>query len=279
MNLSLSFIRGLLASINPCGFVLLPTYLMYFLGVNASDPQAQRAPISRALVVGTMVSAGFFAVFFAVGAATQYWTYSLLNNAKYATLVIGLLFVVLGIAMLFGFKLPISTPRVDIGERDQTVRTMFLYGVAYAVASVGCTLPLFVGVLFQTGERDGYWAGIANVLMYAAGMALVVLSLTVALATANQGFVRWLRAKMQYVEMLSGAFVFLSGLYLIWYFWKRDVQGGGDPITDAVDDLQREVGAWLNDHWQLAAWVLGGVVALGVLYAGLRERPSQQLAE
>ncbi|CAN5656702.1 cytochrome c biogenesis CcdA family protein [soil metagenome] len=279
MNLSLSFIRGLLASINPCGFVLLPTYLMYFLGINASDPQAQRAPISRALVVGTMVSAGFFAVFFAVGAATQYWTYSLLNNAKYATLVIGLLFVVLGIAMLFGFKLPISTPRVDIGERDQTVRTMFLYGVAYAVASVGCTLPLFVGVLFQTGERDGYWAGIANVLMYAAGMALVVLSLTVALATANRGFVRWLRAKMQYVEMLSGAFVFLSGLYLIWYFWKRDVQGGGDPITDAVDDLQREVGAWLNDHWQLVAWVLGGVVALGVLYAVVRERPSRQLAE
>ncbi|MCE9621822.1 MAG: cytochrome c biogenesis CcdA family protein [Actinomycetia bacterium] len=279
MNLSLSFIRGLIASINPCGFVLLPTYLMYFLGISANDPQAQRAPISRALTVGALVSAGFFAVFFVIGAATQYWTYALFDNAKYATLVIGLLFVVLGIAILFGFKLPITTPRIDIGERNRTLRTMFLYGIAYAVASIGCTLPLFIGTLFQTGERKGYWAGVANVVMYAAGMALVVISLTLALAVANQGFVRWLREKMQYVEMVSGAFVLLSGLYLLWYYWKRDVQGTGDPLTDAVENLQQDVQAWLNDNWQLAAWVLGGVVALGVAYALIRERTKRQPTE
>ena len=279
MNLSLSFIRGLIASINPCGFVLLPTYLMYFLGISANDPQAQRAPISRALIVGATVSAGFFAVFFAIGAATQYWTYTLLDNAKYATFVIGILFVVLGIAILFGFKLPIATPRVDIGERDQTLRTIFLYGIAYAVTSIGCTLPLFIATLFQTGENKGYWAGVSNVLAYAAGMALVVLALTLSLATANLGFVRWLRAKMQYVEMASGAFVFLSGLYLLWYFWKRDVRSGDDPIIDAVENMQQDAQAWLNDHWQLAALILGGVVALGVMYALLRERPSQRPAE
>ena len=68
MNLSLSFIRGLLASINPCGFVLLPTYLMYFLGVSTVDGHSQRAPIGRALMVGTSVSAGFLGVFFTIGA-------------------------------------------------------------------------------------------------------------------------------------------------------------------------------------------------------------------
>ncbi|NMD22919.1 MAG: cytochrome c biogenesis protein CcdA, partial [Actinobacteria bacterium] len=47
MNLSLSFITGMIASINPCGFVLLPTYLMYFLGVSATDQESQRAPIRR----------------------------------------------------------------------------------------------------------------------------------------------------------------------------------------------------------------------------------------
>jgi hypothetical protein len=110
-------------------------------------------------------------------------------------------------------------------------------------------------------------------------MALVVLALTLALATANLGFVRWLRAKMQYVEMVSGAFVFLSGLYLLWYFWKRDVQEKGDPLTDSVENLQQNVQVWLNDNWQLAAWVLGGVVAIGVAYALLRERTRQQPAE
>jgi len=272
VNLSLSFIRGLIASINPCGFVLLPTYLMYFLGVTATDEVAHRAPIRRALVVGLAVSAGFFSIFFAIGAATQYWTTSLIENAKYATVVIGAIFVVLGIAMLFGFRLPITTPRLDATTKDRTVTSMFVYGVAYATVSLGCTLPLFIATLFQTGDRDGYWAGVANVIAYAGGMALVVVSLTLALATAHVGLVQWLRSKMQYVEMVAGAFVLLSGLYLIWYFWRRDVQETGDPITDAVDGLQQDVQGWLNSHWQIAAVVLGGFVAAAASYSLVRER-------
>ncbi len=279
MNLSLSFIRGLVASINPCGFVLLPTYLMYFLGVSAADGRSQRAPISRALLVGSMVSAGFLAVFFAIGAVTQYWTGWLLDNAKYATAIIGVLFVILGIAMLFGFKLPIATPSVNTGETNRTVWSMFLYGVAYAVASLGCTLPLFMSTLFQTGKSEGYWKGVANVVMYAVGMALVVISLTLALATANAGFVHWLKAKMQYVEMVSGAFVLLSGAYLLWYFYWRDVKETSDPLTDAVDRMQQRVQNWLNGNWQLAAIVLGGVIAVGIGYATIREHSRQPHAE
>ena len=279
MNLSLSFIRGLVASINPCGFVLLPTYLMYFLGVSAADQHAQRAPISRALLVGTMVSSGFIVVFFAIGAITQYWTTALFDNAKYATAVIGVLFIVLGIAMLFGFKLPFTTPRLEAGGRDRTISSMFLYGVAYAVASLGCTLPLFIATLFQAGKREGYWAGVANVVAYAAGMALVVISLTLALATANLGFVRWLRAKMQYVEMVSGAFVLLSGVYLLWYFWQRDLNEQGDPITDAVDGLQQDITGWLNGNWQAVAWILGGIVAVAIGYSVARERTRRPHSE
>jgi cytochrome c biogenesis protein CcdA len=279
VNLSLSFIRGLVASINPCGFVLLPTYLMYFLGVSAADGRSQRAPISRALLVGSMVSAGFLAVFFAIGAVTQYWTGWLLDNAKYATAIIGVLFVILGIAMLFGFKLPIATPSVNTGETNRTVWSMFLYGVAYAVASLGCTLPLFMSTLFQTGKSEGYWKGVANVVMYAVGMALVVISLTLALATANAGFVHWLKAKMQYVEMVSGAFVLLSGAYLLWYFYWRDVKETSDPLTDAVDRMQQRVQNWLNGNWQLAAIVLGGVIAVGIGYATIREHSRQPHAE
>ncbi len=279
MNLSLSFIRGLVASINPCGFVLLPTYLMYFLGVSVADGDAQRAPISRALYVGTMVSSGFLAVFFAIGAVTQFWTQSLLDNAQYATLVIGILFVILGIAMLFGYKLPIGTMQVKTGDRDRTLRSMFLYGVAYAVASLGCTLPLFMSTLFSTGANKGYWAGVANVVMYALGMAVVVISLTLALAAANAGFVRWLKSKMQYVEMVSGAFVLLSGSYLIWYFYWRDLREESDPITDAIDGLQQRVQNWLNGNWKLVALVLGAVILAGVAYAMMRERNRSQTSE
>jgi len=271
VNLSLSYIRGLLASVNPCGFVLLPTYLMYFLGVSSTD-DSQRAPMLRALKVGAAVSVGFMAVFVAIGGVSEFFTDWLLANAKYATALIGSAFVVLGAAMLFGFRLPIATPKLDAGGRDRTVASMFVYGIAYAVASLGCTLPLFIATLFGAGRVDGFGAGAANGLAYSLGMSTVVLSLTVTLAAANQGLMRLLRHGMQYVEMLAGAFVLISGLYLLWYFYWVDVREDSEPITDAVERLQARLLNFFQSNWQVVAVSAATLVVSAAVYSAVRER-------
>ncbi len=279
MDLSLSFIRGMLAAVNPCGFILLPTYLLYFLGLSSSDAGVQRAPVARALVVSAAVSAGFLTVFLGVGAIAEFFTSWVVGNAKYLTAVIGAAFVVLGIAMLFGYRLPINTPKLDAGGRDRTLWSMFVYGIAYAVASIGCTLPLFLSTLFGTADRSGYLAGLANVVAYGAGMALLITALTVTLAVANVGLLRVLRSGMQYVEMIAGALVLLSGLYLLWYFWRIDIQEStDDSVTGLVERWQTEIGAFLNDHWASTALVLGLIVgaAITVTLVGRRRHTEQR---
>ena len=54
VNLGLSFLRGMVAAVNPCGFVLLPTYLMFFLGLEATRDDSQRASVRRALLVSAV---------------------------------------------------------------------------------------------------------------------------------------------------------------------------------------------------------------------------------
>ena len=44
----------------------------------------------------------------------------------------------LGVAMVLGYHLPFSTPRLDRGGRDRTLASMYVFGVSYAVASIGC---------------------------------------------------------------------------------------------------------------------------------------------
>ncbi len=87
--MGLSFLRGLVAAVNPCGFILLPTYLMYFLGMQGQHPGSQRASIRRALVVSAAVSAGFLAVFLVAGLVSVHFTQWINRNARYATVVIG----------------------------------------------------------------------------------------------------------------------------------------------------------------------------------------------
>ena len=155
--LGLAFLRGMVASINPCGFVLLPTYLLFFLGVQAAEQAGdQRASVRRALVVGSAVSAGFVAVFLVVGIVTETIDTWLLSNAKYATVAIGVAFICLGVAMLAGYRPRFATPHLDAGGRTRSVGSMFVYGIAYAVASLGCTMPLFIPTVVRHRSTRGF---------------------------------------------------------------------------------------------------------------------------
>lgn len=267
--MGLSFLRGMVAAINPCGFILLPTYLMYFLGMQGQMPGSQRATIRRALVVSAALSSGFMSVFIVAGLISYHFTTWINQNAKYATVVIAIGLITLGVAMLMGFKLPIATPQIDAGGRTTGLGSMFVFGIAYAVASIGCTIGLFLATLFST-RRDGVVSGVANVAAYGLGMALLVTALTVALAVANTGLLRVLRGGMRHVQTIAAVFVILSGLYLLYYFWVVDVNESIDPITSRVERFQNWVLTQLSGNWEIAAIVLAAVVGLAIAYVWLR---------
>ncbi|MBC48585.1 MAG: hypothetical protein CMF24_02535 [Ilumatobacter sp.] len=269
--MSLSFIRGLVAAVNPCGFILLPTYLMYFLGVSGGVPGTQKASITRALKVSAAVSSGFLAVFLAIGFLSVPLRSTISANSKYVTGFIAMGLIVLGAAMLFGYKLPFMTPQIESGKKDQTVKSMFVYGVAYAVASIGCTIGLFLATVFSTRPDETFIDSVANMIAYGAGMALLVSALTVGFAFANTTLLKFLRNAMQYVDKIAAAFVMLSGLYLAWYFYWVDLDNGGDPITDWAFTRQADATAFLNDNWKVVGVVLGGVVAAAVAYVTFRK--------
>ena len=274
MNVGLSFLRGMIAAVNPCGFVLLPTYLLYFLGLEASRADTQRASVRRALLVSASLTAGFVALFVVVGGISTWFTSWIVEHAKYVTGVVGVALIVLGIAMLFGYELPLATPRIDVRRRDTTVRSMFVYGVAYATVSLSCTIALFIPTIFAAGERDGVAAGVVNAAAFALGMGLLVTALTVTLAVANQALLRLLRSSMRNIQMIAAAFVVLSGVYLVYYFWVVDVNDGSGSITTAVENLQTRITVGLNDHWELVAVVLAGIVLAAVGYVFFRRRPA-----
>ena len=173
--------------------------------------------------------------------------------------------------MLFGYKPPFMTPQINTGKKDQTVKSMFIYGVAYAIASIGCTIGLFIATVFSTAQVDGFAAGVANTLAYGAGMALLVSALTVGLAFANTSLLKFLRNAMQYVDKIAAAFVVLSGLYLAWYFYWVDLDNGGDPITDWAFARQAQATVFLNDNWQVVGVVLASVVVAALVYVTFRK--------
>ena len=92
------------------------------------------------------VSLGFLVVFSALGIPINAGITSIYEWMPWLTIVIGALLIALGIAMLAGWKPVVALPRLDRGGRSRRFRSMVLFGVSYAIASLGCTLPVFLDV-------------------------------------------------------------------------------------------------------------------------------------
>jgi cytochrome c biogenesis protein CcdA len=246
-NFAYSFILGIMAAVNPCGFVLLPTYLVYYLGteLNRQD-ENKTTTLRRGLSVGIAVSSGFIGLFLVVGIISRAFTTVIRDNAKYAALVIGIGLVAMGIAMLFGWKLPIAQPDVSV-QRKRTTWNMFLFGIVYAIASIGCTIGLLISVILGSINRHGFISGVISIVLYGLGMGLLVTSLTVALAFARVGLVSTIKKSFKWFDKVSAVLVVLTGLYLSWYWLGAITDRGTDGVTSRVERWQTSVVQFLQD--------------------------------
>ncbi len=275
-NFAFAFGAGMLATVNPCGFVLLPTYLSYFLGVEGGRPGSQRASVSRALVVSAAVSLGFFSVFLTIGLVTR-WGFTWIRDSAsgWLSVVIGALMLIFGVITLFGIHLPVLTPKLDAGGRSRSLRSMFVYGIAYAVASIGCTLPVFAGSVLGQVNAAGFVGGVLSVATYGLGMGLVLSALTVSLALARSGLLVVLRRAMARIDLFSGAILVLAGAYLLLYGWVAiDPLHHDVGIVNTVENWQATVENWVNRHRSVFGWVIGlvTVAAIGATQLGRRRR-------
>jgi len=238
-----SLMLGMLAAVNPCGFVLLPAYLTAYLGV--ADDTDTTTRVRRALLVGAAVSAGFVAVFIVVGTISRLFTNWLEANAMYAALVIGIALMVMGVRMLGGWRPRLWVPSLtggmgQEGSRPRSVANMFGFGVVYAVASIGCTIGLLTTAILGSFSRHGVLSGIVSVALYGLGMGLFVTTLTVSLAFAKGALVRSGRSVMKVISSVSSALVVLTGVYLTWY-WYVAITQRTNPGT-----MVEIVGRWQN---------------------------------
>lgn len=279
---ALALAAGMAATVNPCGFALLPAYLAAFIG----DADQERArPVPRAFAVSAAVTAGFVAVFGGFGLVITPLALSVEKYLPWATIVIGVALVALGISLARGRELNAHIPKLNKGGRDGTLVSMFLYGVSYAVASLSCTIGPFLAVTSTTFRSANLASGVAVFVAYALGMGIVVTALTVAVALAKAGVVGRLRQAMPYVSRASGYLLVVAGAYVAWYGWfeVRTLNGGdgSDPVIDRALVAQR----WLqdavvsHDPVRLAVMLASALLVVGVgVWMVRRRRSGAELA-
>ncbi|MCH7909267.1 MAG: hypothetical protein IIB38_06575 [Candidatus Hydrogenedentes bacterium] len=100
-------------------------------------------------------------------------------------------------------------------DRDLAV---LMFGAAYAIASLGCTLPIFMVVVAGAFVDAGYLSALSGFLQYAAGMGFVLTIVAVGIALFRDQTARLVSGAMPFVTSAGNIVLILAGSYLIWYW-------------------------------------------------------------
>ena len=279
--LILAFTTGMVVTVNPCGFAMLPAYLSFFVGAETDTPRPVDNTIRRAVVVATAMTVGFVATFAVVGLSVNLLSDAAYQVAPWISVVIGIALVVLGLALLVGFQPIVRLPHLERGGSSTDVRSMALFGASYAIASCGCTLPLFVGTMSTMFGRS-LGDGAQYFLAYSLGFGLVITALTVAIAVGHRSLVGHVRRLLPFVHRIAGALLVLTGAYIAYYGYieVRTGQGQGVPrsaVVDRVSGWSSQASNWIVNQGgetigAALLLVVFGAVALGHLAKGARDR-------
>ena len=211
------------------------------------------------------MTAGFTTVFAVFGLVVAPVASSAQQYLPWFTLVVGLVLAGAGLWLLAGRSLPALRARAGGGAAlTGSMRSMFGFGISYALASLTCTVAPFLAVVVSAFRSDSVLAGSALFLLYAAGMGLVVGTAAVAVALAQQSLVRGARRLGAYVSRAGGALLALVGGYVAYYgWWEIRVFAGGDvddPVIEAAASIQRSLSNAVTDFG-----ATGFLVTLAVL--------------
>jgi cytochrome c biogenesis protein CcdA len=217
-----AFSAGMVATLNPCGFAMLPAYLSYFIG-RTDDGSTAGRDLLRGVGVGLGMTSGVLTIFLAAGALISAAGVAMARYLPWLGLVIGVVVVGVGAAMLVRPRWQIGLAMPNPAERRPSVvraggyRAFYLFGAGYGLASLGCTLPIFLIVTTQALAAGGFVPGLVVFVTYGLGIGLVLLALSVAAGAGRGLLAQSLRVVVPYVRWAGATGMVAAGTYLIYY--------------------------------------------------------------
>jgi len=223
LPLGYAFGAGMVATVNPCGFLLLPSYVAYYLGAEEGSERRASMPVRgfHGLVLALAITLGFVALFSIVGVAISAGGRALLEMVPASGLVVGMALVSLGLWLLFGGGSVgiIAASRIRAPFK-RNAGAAFLFGVAYGLASLSCTLPIFLAVVGTALASRDMPQALLQFVGYGLGMGFIIAAI-IASATFFKGALnKYLSRASRYIPRVSAVFILGAGGYLV-YYWIR----------------------------------------------------------
>ena len=273
MNPLIAFLGGVLTLLAPCSVMLLPAFFSYAF-------QSPQKLIARCGIFWL----GLLTPLIPLGAALSSIVALIREHSAFITQVIALLVIIAGLITLFSLDVPVFRVRSleTASQSRDTAWAVYLLGITYGIAGVGCAGPILGAVLATSSLGGSVIEGIIAVIFYSAGMAFPLLLLALLWqhsAGRIQAIVRpkpvtLLKRQTTWTNVVSGLVLIILGFTI----FKIDLSNplGGIVSIDTLASWEESI---MGLFGALPAWVitLAGALIIGAIVALLWKPRSASL--
>jgi len=262
-----ALVLGAVAAFNPCGFALLPAYITVLVTGSAQEGVTRPMAVRRALLFGLAMTVGFMAIFTAFGlifgGVNAGLQGSILPYVSYLTAAMGAVLVWLGIVLARGGELKGPGLRLNTNAPGKSFWSQTLYGASFAVASLSCTIGLFLAVVTQALAATNPIGAVAPFVVYGIGMGASVLFVSLIAALAGSGVASALRSKTPAIMRGGGVLMVLAGIYVLLFGLSEILPRFG---VHTLDPVLTTTGRWQGTvSGAIQSW--GTPVLIGLVVA------------
>ena len=219
-----SFSAGVVSAVNPCGFAMLPAYLGLYMSMGIDDKISihYRQMILKGLFIGCSVGFGILSLFLLVGLITGFALTLLRSVMEWVGIALGICLISFGIWLTNGGRIYTNvTARIgqSIGNPNQiNLKGFFLFGVSYGIASLSCTLPIFLAVIGVNLRASSIYDSMLQFGLYGIGMGSMIMFVTLSMVALKGVMIRYIKSVLPHVERIGFLLVVVSGMYIVFYW-------------------------------------------------------------
>ncbi len=209
-----SFLAGAISFFAPCSFALFPGYVAFYIG-SKEDKKV------KPWELGLFASAGIISFFMVLSIILILPGKYLKEYLKFLAPIVGLIVFISGILLFVGYSFKLQFMQKLFNKfktkKPRSRRNIYLFGLGYGAASVGCTIPLLFTLIIIPISAGKIIEVFLSLLAYALSMSFILVLLTSISSLAKKNIYNQLIRKTGIIKAASGIVLIFVGAFMIYY--------------------------------------------------------------
>ena len=229
----LAIMAGVASFFSPCAFPLLPSYFSFYHQAD-SDENGTSKGVRKTLRLGLAASFGVITFALVLGlmiallgaGLAQGLSISGPEPSQFVRIFrggVGVVLLILGVGQLLGWNLkPVFADafayrtRPERDGKQKPAANLFLYGLGYNAAGMGCTAPILAGLMIFALSSGGFITALGAFGVFSLTMGGLMLLVSGLVAASRQTLITRLKAVAPKITRTASVLLILVGVFNIY---------------------------------------------------------------